>query len=277
MWTDENQGRRQKPEQQEEEEEEEKRTGERRRDGCRRLLQIKLDRFLIELSPLLLLNLLFFPSSSSSSVRWQNAYHRGNPLITTATHSITVRCTKNSHFSGDRPATISEPHILTVAFCFHCTAICRSHYTHAHMHAKLYTMEAQSLKLLETFNFDAGGCSCHDISVQRKSFPSLIIYKQSLSSQPIHDTPCACNPIAAQICSKSTNKIKEEFAACLWQHMSHYVERFHYYMPQCLACATGPLQPVVNIWKILAVKWCCVNNTVVSQYTSFWLNINFSI
>lgn len=144
------------------------------------------------------------------------------------------------------------------------------------MQAKLYTKEAQSLKRLETFNFDAGGCSCHDISVQRKWFPSLIIYKRSLISQPIHDTPCACNPIAAQICSKWTSKIKEEFAACLWQHMSHYVERFHYYMPQCLACATGPLQPVVNIWKILAVKWGSVNNTAVSSCTSsFWSNIHF--
>lgn len=72
------------------------------------------------------------PSSSTSSVRQQNAYHQGNPLITTATHSITVRRTKNQSFQWWRPSChitylnrLSVNHLPTDT-----TAICRSHYTH---------------------------------------------------------------------------------------------------------------------------------------------------
>lgn len=97
MRTDENKRKRRKGEQQEKKKRKLELKGERRRNGCRQLLQIKAGQISYR-TPLLLLNLLFLPSSSSSSVRWQNAYHQGNPLITTATHSITVRCTKNQSF-----------------------------------------------------------------------------------------------------------------------------------------------------------------------------------
>lgn len=65
--------------------------GKDRKNVRLQLLQIKLDRFLIELSPLLLLNLLFLPSSPARRQKslspGQPTYHYGNPL----NHSETLK------------------------------------------------------------------------------------------------------------------------------------------------------------------------------------------
>lgn len=147
MRTEENKGRRRKPEQQEEEEEEEKRIGERRRDGCRQLLQIKLDRFLIELSPLLSS---YWTYSSSPPLPLLLSV--GRMLITRATHLSLRQPTqsqwdaqKNSHFTGDRPAAISEPHILTVNQLSASTVQpSAGHITHSHTHASKAVHERSS-------------------------------------------------------------------------------------------------------------------------------------
>lgn len=149
MRTVEDKGWRRKPEQQEEE----KRTGERR-DGCRQLLQIKLDRFLIELSPLIeptllpLLFLFFCPSAECLSPG-QPTYHYGNPLNHSEMHK------KQSFHWWQASYHIRATYLNSKsAFCFHCTAICRSHYTHTHMHTCMRSsVQHAKLCLRKRLNF----------------------------------------------------------------------------------------------------------------------------
>lgn len=105
--------------------------GERRTNGCQQpLTDFVSNSFLSSYRT--------HSSSSFSSVRRQNGYHQGNSLITKATHSITVRCTKKN---VKRPAAISEPHILTgpQKSAFYLHYICRSYYRNTHTCTQSYT------------------------------------------------------------------------------------------------------------------------------------------
>lgn len=104
---------------------------EKRREECRQLLQIKTGQISYQT-----------PSSPhpfpTSSVRQQNAYHQGNPLITTATHSITVRRRKNQSFHWWQPSyyirTTYLNRLSVNQLSTATTAICRLHITHTHSH-----------------------------------------------------------------------------------------------------------------------------------------------
>lgn len=118
----------------------------KRREECRQLLQIKTGQISYQTPS----SLHPFPTSS---VRRQNAYHQGNPLITTATHSITVRRRKNQSFHWWQPSyyirTTYLNRLSVNQLSTATTAICRLHITHTHTHISHWSQQI-SIKPLQT-------------------------------------------------------------------------------------------------------------------------------